>query len=357
MTKHRHYFRIGCTIAALSFTFGLCRPALASHHFETAEVLAKPAYNQTDTYVFQAAEPGRTVFVMLVNTVPKPVPGGVFAKDALYNIHVADDDKFEKGRTFSLRFTDSRVELLQMDAPNAAVGKAGAVIGSGTIGATMEAKAAIRLWTGIVNDPFYGNSPGLYVWRDKLAQRVYDKNVWTDNNKTSIFTGRQVGAIVLEVPNSLLGAAVKVFTTTAVERAPNQWEQIQYSARPLFAHALLMESQAIKGVHNHSRPNVANETPLIVSARAARCSALAKSQADPQAYGDKMAARLLPDVLDYKPGTPAAYTADTMNGRAFDDDGMSVMLSLVCGMPVDQAIKNPRAHQAGFPYVMPVAAP
>ncbi len=350
--KHRKQ-HIGLVLAA-ALSFGIGLPALASHHFETAEVLAKPAYNQTDNYVFEAAEPGKTVFVMLVDSTPKPGPGGIFAEDALYNIHIADDAAFEKGRTFSLRFTKSNLQLMQMDAPNGTVGKAGAIIGAGAINGTVEASNGIRVWTGMVNDPFYGNSPGIYIWRDKLAKGIYDKNVWADNNKASIFTGRKVGAIVLEVPNSQLGAAVKVFTTTAVERAPGKWEQIQYSARPLFAHALLIESQAIKSVHDHSRPNVANEIPLIVSARAARCAAAAKSQADPQAYGDKVAAKLLPDVIDYKPGTRAAFTVDAMNGRAFDDDGMSVMLSVVCGMPVDQAMQNPKAHQPSFPYVMPV---
>ena len=353
--RHRH-LPLGWALAASLSLFGLSVPAFASHHFELAEVVAKTAYNQTDNFVFEAAEPGKTVFVMLVNNSPKPTSGGIFAQDALYNIHVADDGGFEKGHTFSLRFSESSVELMQLDVPNAEVGKKGAVIGSGAISATVNAKNGIRLWTGMVSDPFFGNSPGIYVWRDKLAKGIYDKDIWTTYNKNSVFTGRKVGAIVLEVPNSLLGATIKNFNTTAVEREPGKWEQIQYSARPLFAHAFLMESEALKRVHDHSRPMAANEIPLIVSARAARCSAIAKSQADPQAYGDKMAARLLPDVLDYKPGSKAAFTVESMNGRYFDDDGMSVMMSLACGLPVDQAMQNPKAHQPGFPYVLPVPA-
>lgn len=343
-------------IAFLLALSGIPGSALAAHHFETAEVVSKPAYNQTDNYVFESAEPGKTVFVMLVNHSPSPGPGNIFAKDALYNIHIADDGKFEKGRTFSLRFSDSAVELMQLNSPNAAVGSAGKAIGTGAIGASVAAGDGIRLWTGMARDPFFGNSPGLRSWAADLARGVYDKDVWANNNKQSIFKGRNVGAIVLEVPNAMLGEAVKMFATTAVERSPGKWEQVQYSARPLLSHAMMLESQALRGVHDHSRPDTATEIAKAVSARASRCSALAKSQADPLAYGDRVAAMLLPDVLDYKPGTRAAYDTDAMNGRAFDDDGMSVMLSLACGMPVDQAMENPRLHQPAFPYVLPVTS-
>lgn len=70
-------------------------PAHASHHFEVAIARTNTAISQLDNYVFQAASPGRTVIIMNVNSSPRH--GATFSPNALYNIHVALDDKFKEG--------------------------------------------------------------------------------------------------------------------------------------------------------------------------------------------------------------------------------------------------------------------
>ena len=315
-----------------------------------------PAHNQTDNFVFESSEPGKTVFVMLVNNSPKAEPGKTFATDALYNIHVADDAGYKTGHTFSLRFTKNSLQLMQLDTPNDAVGTMGKVIAQGAINSVIKAKDGVKLWAGIAKDPFYGNSPGLHQWRVDLAKGIYDKDNWAKNGKNSIFQGRQVGAIVLEVPNSMLGSDIKLFATTAVQRSPGKWEQVQYSANPLFSHAMLLDSEALKESHDRSRPTMQTEEVNAVAARALRCTAITKSQKDPVAYSNEVVAKLVPDVIEYKPGSKASYAVALRNGRTLDDDGMGVILSLACGMPVDQAIQNPKLYQASFPYVLPVTA-
>ncbi|MFZ6647719.1 hypothetical protein ACO0LO_18495 [Undibacterium sp. TJN25] len=344
----RQYKKIAI-VAALLLS---AHETMASHHFETAAVRKVTALNQLDNYVFESSRKNYTVFVMSVNSAPKLGTDGVFATNALYNIHVSSDEKFSSGHTFSMAFSADQFTLYDTDKPNGAVGVVGPKIGSGGIGKQVEIAGGIKVWAGTAKDPFYGNSPGLGLFRTKLNSGVYDSNAWTAAKGTNIFTGRLSSVIVLEVPNSMLGSDVKVFMTTAVKDG-DKWEQVQYSANPLFSHSMLFESETLKTQHDHSRPDSDAEMKNYVSARVARASGLAKTQPDPFSYGDKVAAMLVPDVLSYKVGSKAEYSNQMRNGRAIDDDAMSVMLSLWCGTPVDQAIPNPKLYTAAFPYIIP----
>lgn len=335
---------VACAAASL-------QPAGASHHFETAVVRKTAAYNQLDNYVFESARPGYTVFVMSVNAAPKAGPDGVFAANALYNIHVANDAQFKSGHTFSLAFADDGFKLFASDQPNGAVGAVGEQVAAGAVGQTVDAADGIRVWTGTAKDPFFGNSPGLGLFRARLNSGVYDGDAWTAAKGANIFSGRLSSVIVVEVPNRLLGGDIQVFMTTAVKTG-EQWEQVQYSANPLFSHAMLFESETLKAQHDHSRPDTDAEMKNYVAARVARAAGLGKTQADPFAYGDKVASLLVPDVLSYKVGSKAEYTAAVRNGRAIKDDAMSAMLSLWCGTTVDQALADPGLHTAAFPYVI-----
>ncbi|HEY4081565.1 MAG TPA: hypothetical protein VGM81_12800 [Burkholderiaceae bacterium] len=340
---------------ALAAAALLCTPAFASHHFETAIVLKQTALNQLDNFVFQSSRPGYTAFVMTVNSAPKAGPGGVFAQDALYNIHVAKDAGIKAGYTFSLAFSADQFSVYELDEANGAVGAMGRKIGSVAIGNKEGASFdGIKVWAGAIKDPFYGNSPGLHVFRDQLEKGIFEPGVWKSVQGANIFNGRSAGAIVVEVPNSLLGTDVKVFMTTALKDAAGHWTQVQYSANPLFSHAMLYAMESLKTEHDRSRPGMDDDLRNIVAASATRASTLAKSQADPLAYGDKVARMLMPDVLSYKIGSKAEFSNTRRNGRALDDDAMSAMLTLLIGAPTDQAIANPKLYTAEFPYVMPV---
>ncbi|HAV1788625.1 TPA: DUF4331 domain-containing protein [Enterobacter hormaechei subsp. xiangfangensis] len=340
-------------LTLMATLFACSTGAMASHHFETASALKDPAINQLDNYVFQSSRPDATAFIMDVNPSPKATPGGVFKPGALYNIHVSDDSKFKTGRTFSLIFDDKgNYTVYQIDSPNAPVGTKGKEIGKGSLDKKAELSNGIRLWAGTAKDPFYGNSPGLHILRQQLAEGSYDPNIWTSVKGKNIFTGRKCGAIVLDVPNKMLGKKVEVFMTTAVEQSGN-WKQLQYSAIPLFSHSMLFENEALKREHDQSRPDNSQDMKNFVSARTARASTFAHSQKEPQVYGDKVANMLVPDVLTYNVGTPAKFSAASINGRSLSDDAMSEMLTLLLGQPTDQHITNQKLYTQDFPYLIP----
>ena len=78
--------------------------------------------------------------------------------------------------------------------------------------------------------------------------------------------------------------------------------------------------------------------------------------ADPDGYGQAVAAKLFPDVLPYVIGTPAVYGFTGFNGRTQADNAPEAMLSLVTNMAVPSGLKPAIAkdQQAStFPYVVP----
>lgn len=349
-------FKNTVSVIALSAATMFSGHAMASHHFESPTSLKTPALDQLDNFVFQSSRPGYTVFIMTLNSEPNAAPGGTFAQNALYNIHVANDDTYKLGHTFSVAFSsDTRFALHDLKAPNADVGAMGPKLGEAEVGKPTELANGIKIWAGVVKDPFFGNSTSLHLLQVQLNSGAdYNPGVWAEAKGKSILLDRKAAAIVLEVPNSMLGRYVKVFMTTAVKKG-NSWEQVQYSANPLFSHEMLFENPVLKAEHDRSRPDNSSDMKHFVSARTARASALAKTQADPIRYGDKVAALLVPDVLSYKVGTPAKFSAAERNGRSLDDDAMSAMLTLLLGTPTNQEIANPKLYTAEFPYVIPTA--
>lgn len=341
----------GIAIALLFTAF----TASASHHFESAEAIKVPSLNQLDNYIFQSSRPDSTAMVMTFNHSPKAGINGVYNTSALYNIHIAEDDSFRKGYTYSFRFdNDGNYTVYRLDEPNDVVGKKGQEIGKGSAGKPLTLADGVQVWTGVAKDPFFGNSPGLHEFRKELAEGKYDPAVWTKSQGKNIFTGRKCVAIVLDIPNKQLGKTVKVFMTTAT-KADKSWQQVQYSAIPLFSHTMLFENEALKREHDQSRPENSQDMKAFISARTLRTSTLAHSQKDPVAYADKVADMLVPDVITYNIGTPASFSASKINGRKMSDDAMSEMLTLLTGQPTSQAITDQQIYSPTFPYVIPVS--
>jgi hypothetical protein len=78
-------------------------------------------------------------------------------------------------------------------------------------------------------------------------------------------------------------------------------------------------------------------------------TSLAGTAPDPAAYGDAIAAALLPDVITYNTSQPANFGA--LNGRALADDAVDVALTVVANTPLSDCIGNDSAFRSSFPYV------
>ncbi len=329
--------------------------AFASNHFETKLVRDLPDLSINDMYVFPNPKKDHIVVIIDVNFLPSPEGKTIYHNDALYNIHISKNDAYDAGMTLSFVFNGPTGKAFLLDRPNGDVGEKGSEIGSLNIGTAVTFDNGIRVWTGVAKDPFFGNSPGLGVFRAQQAQGKYDRDVWGKASGKNIFTGRHTAPIVVEIPNVLLGGdEVRIFSTSAYQK-DGHWEQSQYTGLPLVAHMALFESELLKAAYARSRPTTQEEFRNIIAARIARSAAFAGTQKDPFIYADMTAKRLVPNVQRYKPGSDAIFTAETLNGRPLDADAMSVMLTLLIGEVTDQKIQNPRLFRDSFPYIIPIA--
>lgn len=324
--------------------------ASASHHFEIATVRSNPKLGLTDLYVFKAPEGDKTVFILDANFLPKPGED-LLDRSALYSIHCATDDSFKQGFTWSFAYDGRHVSCHQLDEANAAAGAPGRSLGSFALGKAAELKGGIRAWVGHAKDPFFGNSPGIGAFRAELKEGKYDPQVWSKSSGKNIFAGRTCCALVLEVPNAMLGSKINVFSTVAVKDGKG-WRQVQYMAKVLMAHSMLFEDEALKVAFDGSRPDTQKPFVSIFAARIARATHFAKSKPDPFAYGDETARRLLPDVMPYEVGTEAGYLPERVNGRKLTDDAMTTTLTWLLGQPTDHGVKDPKNYTSGFPFVI-----
>lgn len=330
--------------------------SIASHHFESVGSLKDTRLAQVDNYIFQSDRKDHTAIIMTVNYDPKKGENKTFNPDALYKIHLASDIELQNGKTLSVKFNKNKYFIYEIDNANPKPGTIGTLLGEGEINKKNIFNNGIITYAGIVKDPFYGNSNSLTTFhKDYNDGKPYDKNVWKNANGKSIFIGRQVGSIVLDIPNEMLSEEVHSFFTTDVKENTN-WKQVQYSAIPLLSHTMLNNS-LLREAHNVHRPNMEynNELKQFISASILRSITLADTKKDnPIKYADNTATSLVPDVLSYKIGTPASFTVDKINGRALKDDIMSVMLTKLLGVDTDQSISDPKEYTVHFPYVIPV---
>jgi hypothetical protein len=94
--------------------------------------------------------------------------------------------------------------------------------------------------------------------------------------------------------------------------------------------------------------HIADQVAAVVSATG--------TAADPDGYGQVVAATLYPDILPYVIGTPATYGFATRNGRPIADNAAEVMLSLVLNTAVPSGLTpatTAHLRPATFPYVTP----
>lgn len=326
----------------------------ASHHFEAAAFLEDTRIAQVDNFIFPSSEKDYTSTIMTVNYDPKLGVNGIFSPDAIYNIHLPADSDLTKGKTFSVKFSKNHYDVYELDNPNPKPGVIGKKIGSGTIGQTSILANKIKSFAGAVRDPFFGNAIALEVFRKENLEGKYDPKVWANANKQNVFADRKVGAIVLDIPNALLGKDIYAFFTTD-RVAKGKWEQVQYSARPLFSHTMLFDSNILRQSHDTSRPTKLynNDIVNLVSARILRGVTLANPDKENKvAYADQTAKQLIPDVMQYKIGTPTSFVPGALNGRGLGDDIMSTMLTFLLGEPTNQEIDNQMAYTTNFPYLI-----
>jgi hypothetical protein len=163
-----------------------------------------------------------------------------------------------------------------------------------------------------------------------------------------------VTAIVLDVPNDLIGkGTVRAWATASLYgHAPEM--QVSRWGLPLITHIFLNDpnQQDVKERFNQSTPSddLASFSEYIRDF-AQKMTTYAGSVTNPEEYGKQIVGRLCPVTMPYELGTPAAFDLARFNGRPLGDDVMDVMLTLASNKPLqDGAVPDRNRIRNEFPY-------
>jgi hypothetical protein len=221
----------------------------------------------------------------------------------------------------------------------------------------------VRVWAGIAGEPFYIEPTVLGAIRKAVASgAAVDLTGWNKDKAVNAFANTTVSSIVLEVPDGAFGATtIGFWGVTALATDAGGWRQINRAGQPMIQPIFNPDDGERSSAYNTTQPREdrAIYGPLVSTLVAGVVAAMGTS-ADPQAYGELVAALCFPDILRYDVGTPAVFGFAKRNGRALADNAPEVMFSIVVNAALSDGLRRGTATDTlrpDFPYVaLPVSA-
>jgi hypothetical protein len=356
-----------------------------SHHLDSPLARQDVRLDITDLYVFRG-ESG-TVFVVDVCTSTAgniPVPGwhpeGVYefkidldgdsVEDLTYRFTFDDRDSAGKQR-FELRTITGVPTGVPTGAPaggptqgstGGPVRDLGTVLARGTTGEALMTPTGVRTWAGKAADPFWIDLDLVHAVAHALADGTkVDLNGWDPARAKNSFAGHTVYSIVLEVPDDQLlskgstNRRIGVWALSMLATDDGGWRVINRCGLPMIQALLGFYNEDLANRLNLGRPSddlktfgatVANAIAGVVAAHG--------TAEEPRAYGESVARRILPNILPYTVGTPAAFGFVEWNGRSLTDNAPDVAFSIAANTPIRIGIgrESVTAKPAkAFPYV------
>jgi Domain of unknown function (DUF4331) len=348
---------IAMVVGLAAHLFAFSTAAQASHHNDAPTAKKDSRLNLTDLYVFPSRDGKATVFV--VNVVKDAGRDGAkhLHPDAVYDVAVDMDGDFVEDTRLRFRFEPAAADGTQSWSVSRLEGAAAsrgtlvatAALGSAkNLGETVTLQGGGRAWAGIAGDAFVANAAGYFKLMDSVKAGKADFTPF--DKPANYFAETDVISLVVEVPNETFKkrdlnvwasiATVSGKDITQVSRWGNVLTAFIFASQPEDAEAM-----------NRSQPRQDRELHLARAAQ--RVSAIVKAAgtaSDPVAYGQAVAARLMPMVMPYHVGTPAVYGIGQLNGRALSDDAFDVIMSTVSNRTINDGV-TPGRMRDDFPYV------
>lgn len=325
-----------------------------SHHFDSPTAIEDGRLNITDVFAFPG--PGSTTTLILdVNPDAGRSSPTSLRPDALYEFAIASDGGYVEDRAIRIEFGEPGPDGRQSMAVRLAVGDdsrtgtAGVTLGAGWTGEAFPLDGGGRAWSGVVADPFWGDGFALAAFNAAIDAGEDRADLFAVE-PANVFESRNVTAIVIEVPDAVLGGEeISLWARISLHGHAAQRQVSRMGnpmIRPLFFPTPGPDAEAANagspaddvGAHTARLEQIAEQIARI------------RGLADPVAHASAVAHAFLPDVLRLRPGQPARYFPGTGNGRGLDDDAFGIALSVLVGGELGRT-SSPHAVARDFPYL------
>jgi hypothetical protein len=332
-----------------------------SHHFDTPTAREDPRINVCDLYLFQG-KPGTTVMAMTVNPDAGVSAPTTFRDEAIYSFRFDLDGDHWEDLAFKVRFGDVEHEdgdehkHVQPFQVRRATGKAarkgeeGELVLEGKTEGLVRSKSGLSAYAGLAPDLFAGDAAALGKFRNALfKENKFDPDAFL--NKKNFFARRNVSAIVLEVPTAMIGKGKVSCWATASLYGHAPEVQVSRWGLPLITNVFILDMNVREDFNRGVPADDMAKFGAVIGDVAEKLSSLAGTSPHPADYGKQLASRLLPAVLPYELGTPAAFDFAGFNGRGLADDTMDVILTLSSNTALADGVAPDKARaRAEFPY-------
>jgi hypothetical protein len=333
-----------------------------SHHFDNPNARDDPRLNVNDFYLFSGGS-GRTVMAMTVCPDAGISSPAMLRDEGLYAMRFDLDGDDVEEVAFKFRFSapfhgDSHEHthlqtyvVRRATGGDARRGAGGELIAQGTTGEIVDGEDGVRAFVSLAPDLFAGDGAALAHFKAAF----YEHNQFAPSsfeNSQNKFGNRNVVAIVLELPTEMIGhGRVRAWATSSLYgHAPEI--QVCRWGWPLFTHLFLPPDADLSETYNRGLPSDDFRTfGGHVADIGERMTTLAGTAADPHAFGQQLATRLLPSMLPYELNTSAAFSFVGINGRGLLDDVMDVNLTQATNMALADGVAPDRSRvRPDFPY-------
>ena len=338
-----------------------------SHHFDTRLATRDPRLNIADAYLFDAA-PDRTVMVMTCSGDAALSAPTAFHPAALYEFRFDTTGDGLDDTGFQVRFIDpvehaengQRQEFTMhyVTDDDLAVDPAQRVAGKPMFSAELNSPrrvGAVDGFAGLVGDMWAADAFAVSTMLHAFyVDRRFEEAAYA--NRRNPFARRNVMAIVLEVPNALIGDGQVTMWSSISLYGHSVTAQVSRFGIPLFTQ-LFLSSWRQPLIERYNQVGPLRDFELFaepVRRFVAEFSALAGLGRISEPYAAGIAAHLIPTVLSYTMGSAAMFTTETINGRPLGADAFDVMVSLAVGRSLGDGVAPDVSRLIDyFPYFGP----
>ncbi len=305
-------------------------------HLDSPSAKADPRVDITDLYVFHPGKTNldRTVLALNVNPLAGIIGKTTFREGALYEILIDTDGDAIADVAYKFLFEDEdgsqTVEVKRATGEEAREpDDDGKTIASGRTGEVIS-KGDVKLFAGLRDDPFFFDLMGFLNGLRFTG--------------TDFFAGKNVTAMVLEVPTTLVGSGnVGIWSRTLIEDGDGMG-QVDRMGRPAI-NTVFVHTPDRKDLFNSIQPTM--DRQLFTADVVDTLIALGNDRTT----AESLANVLLPDLLTFDTTKPSGF----LNGRNLDDDVIDAELSLIIANPLlpksDGVNANDKAFLTTFPYM------